>query len=461
MPDFSVDGSTRLDAFLRKHRVQQWRIPILVAKGGVVATRGGGKLTLKNEETPLRSGDKVTLVTPPPSACVKALQREATGNWRDYAIAPGDTPFDKRLAKFVQAREKTIVLQSPLLFTFKGLLEGLATSPEIANPIRHLLFVGHGGLEGSLKGGIDRLPIESITYEMLEEAVKKKTLVVDTSLFQPRPVEDGKTYGPELRILGCLIGSSAPFMKKLGEAFGNSLRIYAPKHLAVGATIPNPPGEAAYMAYAFNVFVPAKVANKAALVNLLAKKPEYMLENRSKVPKRYWDLWVSKDPNANFNALFPPEIPNHVALPVFGGRSNAPRRFVAQDRHLWKGGGKLRLDKDTGKDADRKKAVKAYLAKVPVFQDSHPLPAHIRLGYRSLDDFMDGWTWNFSYDKKDKVLSYDPVRIEYRMLQPIISEAKKTLVMNYYPTGKIPKRFKGRLPIVQLHVRDPFYFGFA
>ena len=44
MPDFLVDSNTRLDTFLRRKRVQQWRIPILAAKGGVVVVRGGERL---------------------------------------------------------------------------------------------------------------------------------------------------------------------------------------------------------------------------------------------------------------------------------------------------------------------------------------------------------------------------------------------------------------------------------
>ena len=461
MPDFSVDASTRLDTFLRRNRVQQWRIPILAATGGVVVVRGGAKVRLKGGGDRLKPGDKVTLVTPVPAACAKALQKEATDNWRDYAIAPGDTDFDKRLKKFVTARDRTIVLQSPLLFTFTGWLAGLATSDEITHPVRHLLFVGHGGLEGVLKGAIDQLPVDTITYQMLDEAVKKKTIVVDPELFLPRPVEDGKTSGPELRILGCLIGGSAPFMKKLAQAFGNKLRIYAPKFLVVGATVPSPPGETAYAAYSFDVFLPAKVKDKATLVDLLGKKPEYILENRSKVPKRYWDLWVPSDPNANFNALVPPTARNIVTFPVFGVRGNAPRHFVARDRHFWKGGSKIRLKQDTGKDADRKKAVKAELVKLEPFKDTYPFPEYIRFGYRTMDEFMEGWSWNFSYDKKDKLLSFDPVRIEYRMLQPVVNEAKRTLVMNYYPTGRVPRRFRPQMPIIQLNVGDPFYFGFA
>ena len=85
------------------------------------------------------------------------------------------------------------------------------------------------------------------------------------------------------------------------------------------------------------------------------------------------------------------------------------------------------------------------------------------MGYNDLDEFMQGWDWQFDYDKKDKILWFNPVRIEYRMLQPIINEAKKSLVINYdtYPTSKIPQQFQGRLPIIQLNVTDPFYFGWA
>ena len=473
MPDFTVDNNTRLDTFLRRKRVQQWRISILAAKGGVVVVRGGAKVVLKDEKTRLESGDKVTVVTPPPTACAKALQKEATDNWRDYAIAPGDTDFDKRLQKFVSVRERTILLQSPLLHTFKGWLEGLATSDEITHPIRHLLFVGHGGLSGVLKGAIEQLPIGTVSYEMLDDAVKKKKLVVDLDLFLPRPVEQGKTYPTELRILGCLIGASAPFMKKLSEAFGKKLRIYAPKHLVIGASVPNPRGEAAYPAYAFSVFLPAKVADKAALVDLLMKrKPPYILENGKAVPKDYWKIWVPDDPNTGFNAFKPREFRNLVVFPVLGSRNNAPRRFGVANFHFYsqqinpntgRVGDGVRLNKNSGKDVDRIKAVKERLLKQPAFQQTHPFPWYIRMGYNDIDEFMQGWDWQFDYDKKDKILWFNPVRIEYRMLQPIINEAKKSLVINYYtyPTSKIPKKFRGRLPIILLNVADPFYFGWA
>lgn len=479
MPDFLVDDDTRLDTFLRRNRVQQWRIPILAATGGVVVVRGGGKVALKGEGTRLELGDKVTVVTPPPAACAKALQKGATDNWRDYAVAPGTTDFDILLQKFVQVRERTILLQSPLLHSFKGWLEGLATSDEITHPIRHLLFVGHGGLSGVLKGAIEQLPIDTITYEMLDDAVRKKTLVVDLDLFFPRPVEQGKISTPELRILGCLIGASAPFMQKLSEAFGRKLRIYAPKHFVIGATVPDPSGEAAYAAYAFNVFLPAKLSNKkardnkTALVDLLVKRnPPYVLENGKAVPKEYWKAWVPDDPNANFNGFKPRELRNLVVFPVLGSRDNAPRQFGAADFHFYpqevnpktgRVGDGVRLSKDTGKDADRIKAVKELLLKWPDFQKSHPFPWYIRMGYNDIDEFMKGWDWKFEYDKKAKILWFNPVRIEYRMLQPIVNEAKKSLVINYYtyPTTKIPKQFRGRLPIIQLNVTDPFYFGWA
>ena len=182
--------------------------------------------------------------------------------------------------------------------------------------------------------------------------------------------------------------------------------------------------------------------------------------------------WVPDDPNANFNAFKPREFRNLVVFPVLGSSNNAPRRFGVADFYFYtqevnpntgRVGDGVRLSKDTGKDVDRIKAVKERLLKQPAFQKSHPFPWYIRMGYNDLDEFMNGWDWQFDYDKKAKILWFNPRRIEYRMLQPIINQAKKTLVINYYtyPTSKIPKRFRGRLPVILLNVADPFYFGWA
>jgi hypothetical protein len=74
---------------------------------------------------------------------------------------------------------------------------------------------------------------------------------------------------------------------------------------------------------------------------------------------------------------------------------------------------------------------------------------------------MDGWDWDFTYDKAKKALSFFPVRWEYRLLHPIVTVAKAELVMDYYPNpgAKIPKRFASQMPIEQLQLTNTFYFG--
>ena len=96
------------------------------------------------------------------------------------------------------------------------------------------------------------------------------------------------------------------------------------------------------------------------------------------------------------------------------------------------------LAKDPGDDAGRKKAVKAWLQglRVPgqqqsIYTDKHPFPAYVRAGYQTMDEFMDGWDWQFAYDAKTKQLTYNPIRDEYAVVQPITNKLG-VLMLNYY-----------------------------
>lgn len=473
-PDLIVDADTRLDRFLRRNRIQQWRVPILVANGGVKVFRGkGSTVTLKDEKTPVQAGDKVRLVDPMPKACAQALQKEANTNWHDYAIVPGTTSFDLRLAKFIKARTNTTLIQNPSMFNLRGFFDGIATSDEIVNPVRHLVVVGHGSMSGSFKISLFAgVAADHVTYENLEDAVKKKSLIMDVSLMMPRPVEKTGVSQPNLRLFGCDIGGQVPFMKKFKEAIGGQIVLVAPKHLLVGATFGTPPGEAAYMNYDFTVHVPSPdtkkpvTMSKAEVVAEFMKKSasgDFIRQDKKAVPKKSWDEWVPRRPNDNPNPVdldHVPKIKNIVKNPVFGGTSDAPRRFVyGKQKPFFSGPSQLRLDKDTGKEDDRKKAVKAQLQSLDRWKDKHPFPEFIRAGYKTMDEFMEGWNWQFSYDAKTKILTFNPIRDVYRVLQPVAQVATNTLVMNYYPTGPVPKRFKSQMPIEMLQVNDTFYFG--
>ena len=166
-----------------------------------------------------------------------------------------------------------------------------------------------------------------------------------------------------------------------------------------------------------------------------------------------------------------------VMLPVLKTRALARRRFLLNEKApLYRDpftSGKpqtlpLPLAKNTGNPADWKAAVRKFLEgsfKHPrcrtdykPFDPGHPFPFYVRRGYNTMDEFMDGWDWQFEYDKAKKILNSTPIRYEYRIWQPITTEPGNELIMNYYPSN-IPKRFSNLLPLVQLLVSDSYFFG--
>jgi hypothetical protein len=478
-PDIAVKSDTHLDKLLRDNGVQLWRIPILVVNGGVKVFRGKGQVKPDNAQMQLKAGDVVRLIVPLPKACAQALQREANDNWRDYAIVPGDTPYDARLRKFIQARTNTILLKDRQMFTLQGFVRGLASSDEITNPIRSLLIVSHASVRGSFK--ISLYPAsaaEYVHYEDLEDAVAKKSIIVDVSLMMPRPIEDGGITHPHLWLIGCEVGGQAPYMLKFKEALGGKIEISAPKHRVIGASLvvslASLNGEVAYMAYHFRALFPTPqkkgpaAGNKRALVDAFvglvkSKSPGFLLENGAPVPATYWAQWIPTDLNAK-PILVPTdkarEFPNMVVAPMRKLRMSAPRDFgYIKQYHYFDGPSTIELRKDTGDETSRREAVKTSLQRHPRFTAKHPFPEYVRYGYATMDEFMDGWNWQFSYDDKKKALTFDPIRDEYHVWQPITRVAKGTLVWNYYPTAPSAKKSKKPPPNILLQVTDPFFFG--
>ena len=207
MPDFLVDSDTRLERFLLRNRVLQWRIPILIAKGGIKVLEAGTKraLPLDGLKTRVSAGDTVRVVTPLPKPCADALQKEANSNCWDYAIVPGATPaadkkkrgykpkFDDLFEDYFRARPRTVIIRNQALMTLDGFLGGIATSDEFVYPIRYLIVVGHASITGAfhITIGASSKVEAAVSYETLEEAVVKKYLVIDMDLFQPRPKNTG------------------------------------------------------------------------------------------------------------------------------------------------------------------------------------------------------------------------------------------------------------------------------
>ena len=378
------------------------------------------------------------------------------------------------------------------MMTLDGFLSGIATSDQFVYPIRYLMVVGHASLSGSFHISISAATSTeaAVSYETLEEAVVKKYLVVDMDLMQPRPAGAGPA---QLTLLGCSVGAQAPYMKKFKEALGGQITLVAPKFLAMPDQIANPPGPIAYLGYDFTLLSPTAVNRKPLLALYDAKSTaaeknkdtRFTLRSGKRVTPKSWDDWVPRDMlNYRHSSLGkelkkkPPVLMSSVMLPVLKKKAKARRRFFINEKNPYyrdpfTGGGPLKqsilLPKNTGNPADWKAAVRKFLEgsfKHPSlpnttykpFNPSHPFPAYIRAGYDTMDEFMDGWDWQFKYDDAKKMLNYTPVRYEYRIWQPITTDPGNELIMNYYPSN-IPQRFSKLLPLTQLWLNDSYFFG--
>jgi hypothetical protein len=300
--------------------------------------------------------------------------------------------------------------------------------------------VSHANIEGRLKVQLEWGAADYTDYEDLKDAVTSKKLVIDTSLLLPRPIDAGVPLPAKMIFWGCLIGRVPLYMKKMKEALGNQVTVAAPLYDHIGAELLSPSGAVEYMGYKFEASSLKQLKDKKAAIAAFIPSAEPRIDNNP-VPPKLWDEWVPNNPNAPSKPDEWIEIPNNVNLPNIGvGKKvsvNAPRKFKYYARKLFGlGTGPIPLSKDPGTEAGYKKAMKDYLIQnVRSFMDKD-FPMYVRLGYKSMDDFMDGWNWHFKYDKKTDGLSFAPDRHQYMMIQPITDLATGELIANFFPTGK-------------------------
>jgi hypothetical protein len=450
--NFPVYSATTLGRFLlREVKLQQWRIPYLIQCKGVRVYRDRAFIKINGPDTRLKDGDFVQVDDPLSEACTKALAAIPAADYRDYAFVPGKTAFDLQMAGVLDNRPRTIRINNASIDSLAGFIRALGSETAITSPIRHLIVASHANPEGKLFIRLAILAAAEITFEDLEASVKDKSLLIDSRLLEPRPKDDGgNPVAATFLIRGCRIGTALPYLKKLKEALGNTITVIAPKHFHDAAQQSKPAGFVEYMSYSFPIYRPKSFSNQGEAVKAFTGAGFTRIDGQP-VSAKLWPGWI---PTKELNKQGNNSVPATIVSPITNARETIPGFWRYRPRTFLQQDGSVNLPKDTGTDADRKKAVRDDLVKnLTRYQDTHPFPEYVRYGYKTMDEFMAGWTWKFSYDKSTKLLSYNATRHEYTVIRPIVEPAKNTLILNYYPSGK-----QGKV-IEQLKPDDTRFFA--
>jgi len=453
--DYPVERRRALEEFLRKEvGIQNWRIVHLIKCKAIRVKRDGSSLPLKGPDTRLQDGDTVQVDDPLPADCTKALEAVPAAEYRDYALVPGKTSFDKEMSGVMDNRPQTIRLQGVLVNSLADFIGALKDNTAVTNPIRHLVVASHANPEGYLFIQLAMMTAGVITYEDLEAAVKDKGLLIDSRLLEPRPKDDsGTPVAAAFLFRGCRIGSTLPYLKKLKEALGGTLTVIAPKHFHIAAHYAKPPAFVEYMRYNFPINRSKAFRNPGEAVKAFTAAGFTLIDGQP-VPEKRWPQWI---PKKDFGKTGDKNVPAKILSPITKAKDWIPGMFRYRKRRLLASDGSFALMKDPGTEAGRKKAVRDELVKnLARYQDTHPFPEYVRYGYKTMDEFMDGWTWTFKYEVSNHTLFYNATRHEYVVSQPIVEPAKNTLILNYYPSGKAQKTTK---PLELLDSGDTRFFA--
>jgi hypothetical protein len=433
MADYLVESATTLERHLTRNGVQPWRVPVLVRTRGVIVLRDKAAVPISAADMRLKDGDWVRVVDPPTQATLNALAAAATADARDYAFVPGATPFDIRMASVLAARPRTMRITTidALSAFIRSLGRGDATAP-----IRHLVPASHANNEGQLFMRLDFLDAREISYEDLDDAVKRKTLVIDPAWLMPRPKDAAGAEIPALCLIrGCRIGTAPAYLKRLREALGGAVPVVAPKHFHVAAGFSRPAGFLEYMETNWGVSRPTRLPDRPAVIAAF-QAGGFALIDGSPVPSKAWGAFLPRNPHAGYKQTVKATVVN----PIIGRRQDFPGEFRFRIRRLRATEQSFGLKADPRTDAARKAAVMTELEKAhPQYLSSHPYPAYARLGYSSMQEFMDGFDWTFRYDRASETLFFNASRAEYTVLQPIADPANGKVFLNFYPTGRAGK----------------------
>lgn len=358
----------------------------------------------------------------------------------DYAFAPGTTGYDNIMKDLFNHRPNTTLVNQTGITRVDQFIDHLETNAGVTRPVEDMIIASHGNDGGWLQiqfGDIDAdgdgNPDSNTTYEVLE--IADATNVAEIPAIVP-----GATS--QFHIKGCKIGQNyaVPFVQKIKATLGGVVPVTAPKHFHE-VWFRTDLGVLEYLGYDFSVVQATAFANRAAVLAAFGGAGLLFIDN-SAIPVSYWSSRIPTKVGTGRSERSYAVNLSPALTPTNGSAINSLRLTLdASFRHdaerftftLSYGAGSPPTSA-----AAKKADMKTSMAGVAVFGVAHPFPMYARYEYNNLDQFVDGFTWAFTFDKNSHDMRCVGTRHRYTLIVPITDPANNNLFYNFYPYAGNP-----------------------
>jgi hypothetical protein len=296
----------------------------------------------------------------------------------------------------------------------------------IPSPVGDLFIGSHGNDRGWLEIDLDNMPSRHTDYEVLENAVLTSSVNIPRVL---RERTDGTLVATEFHIRACLIGRCLPFMQKFKQALGGgTISVTGPLHFYLWWPVPHH-GYVEFLGYGFKVVRRDRIPNKAQAVAAY-QAGGFSYIDGTNVPNNMWQTWIPSNVNRSRT-----RVPVYVSLRPTTGTTPSRLRVRREFRHKvrrfsWTVPG---LGANPPNQNARLNALRNDLTAHRLFRTNHPYPMYQRYGYASVNDFVNGFNWRFTWSHSNLVCNGR--RHEYWVLIPLTDPTSGNLIFNFYPNS--------------------------
>ena len=353
----------------------------------------------------------------------------------DFLFIPGDSIPEKAAKKYFPKRPgATLLAPRPVKNHLEGFLGALSAT--VARPIGDIIIVAHGTAEHyaiALKGSVP----SPADFEKVVTADSKDTIRIDAALVTP--AGGGPQATITVRLLGCNVGQAQPLIEKFKSAMtptGGAIHVIAPLHFDEVHSIKG--GLLEYLAQKFTLRVKERFKTKALLLDAFDKKQLKYLDGTN-IPTAAWKDWVPDDihprSHQQFDFFVDLDPPANSETNV---KIHREYRFDVTSVPF------ATLAPDPGNDHDRIELLRRNLPKaktatgLKLYDPGYPWPLWQRMGFASVDDFVDNLAWKDKFDAVAGKHNFTAELIEYTVMLPLTDppaagKAPKMKFYNFYP----------------------------